>query len=91
MTNDNNNDPLPTGGGLEVLSRLAATGTDKVVGRELGDYRITGLIAEGGMSRVFRAERIDGSFERDVAIKISPGSDSESMEPGSQARQPGEG
>ncbi len=40
-------------------------------GRVLGDYRIKTLIGEGGMGRVYRAERADGKFERDVAIKVS--------------------
>jgi len=45
-----------------------------MIGRKLGDYRITQLIAEGGMSLVFRAERVDGSFDRSVAIKVCPAS-----------------
>ncbi|MDZ7769661.1 MAG: hypothetical protein U5K38_11565 [Woeseiaceae bacterium] len=53
--------------------RPAARG-EALIGRELGDYRITALIAEGGMSRVYRAERIDGSFERDVAMSTLPAS-----------------
>lgn len=74
MTDDRENDPFSTGAGLHVLSRVSASAGEALIGRELGDYRITALIAEGGMSRVYRAERIDGSFERDVAIKVSPAS-----------------
>ena len=36
----------------------------------LGPFRITGLLGEGGMGRVFRAERADGVFEQTIAIKI---------------------
>jgi serine/threonine-protein kinase len=36
----------------------------------LGPYRITGLLGEGGMGRVFRAERADGVFEQTIAIKL---------------------
>ena len=71
MTN-NGDDPFATGGAFDALSAAHVDKKDTFVGRELGDYRITGLIAEGGMGRVYRADRIDGSFERQVAIKVSP-------------------
>ncbi len=64
-------DPFSTGAGLGILSELAASDDEALIGRELDGYRITSFIAEGGMSRVYRATRIDGSFERDVAIKLS--------------------
>jgi len=64
-------DPFSTGAGLGVLSELSGGDREALVGRELDGYRITAFIAEGGMSRVYRASRIDGSFERDVAIKLS--------------------
>ncbi len=63
-------DRFKTGGALDALGALDDV-EDNLVGRALGDYRILGLIAEGGMGRVYRAERIDGSFEREVAIKVS--------------------
>jgi len=65
-------DPFPTGGGFEVLAGLSASEREGLIGRNLDGYRIGGLIAEGGMSTVYRAMRVDGSFERDVAIKVSP-------------------
>lgn len=64
-------DRFRTGGGFEAFDAVAGS-ADKFIGRELGDYKIVGLIAEGGMGRVYRAERIDGSFEREVALKVSP-------------------
>ncbi|MDJ0941090.1 MAG: serine/threonine-protein kinase, partial [Woeseiaceae bacterium] len=64
-------DPFSTGAGLGVLSDLSAGDEEALIGRELDGYKITGFIAEGGMSRVYRATRVDGSFERDVAIKLS--------------------
>lgn len=72
MTSDN----FKTGGGIDALSNLrqAESNADRLVGRELGDYRIVELIAEGGMGRVYLAERRDGSFERQVALKVAPGS-----------------
>lgn len=36
----------------------------------LGVYRITGLLGQGGMGRVFRAERADGVFEQVIAVKL---------------------
>jgi len=67
-------DDLKTGGAMDVLSNVDGPDSAALVGRQLGEYRITSLIAEGGMGRVYRARRVDGSFDRDVAIKISPGS-----------------
>lgn len=71
MTSDSDEDLLATGGAFNVFSDVAKSDAKSFLGRILGDYRITGLIAEGGMGRVYRAERTDGSFERDVAVKIS--------------------
>ncbi len=68
---DSDGDPFSTGGGLGILSNLSGEDQEALVGRELDGYRITGFLAEGGMSRLYRATRVDGSFERDVAIKLS--------------------
>jgi serine/threonine-protein kinase len=43
---------------------------DPLIGREIGPYRLTALIGVGGMGVVYRAQRIDGLFEREVAIKL---------------------
>ncbi len=59
---------------MNVLSAVGGSADQAMLGREFGDYRITSFIAAGGMGQVYRAERIDGSFEREVAIKISAGS-----------------
>jgi len=39
-------------------------------GRRIGAYRIVRQIGRGGMSRVFLAERADGQFEQQVALKL---------------------
>ena len=36
----------------------------------LGSYRIVDVIGRGGMGEVYRAERIDGQFDQQVAIKM---------------------
>ncbi|MEE4175329.1 MAG: serine/threonine-protein kinase [Xanthomonadales bacterium] len=41
-------------------------------GKRLGPYRLTELIATGGMGAVYRAERDDGEYDQTVAIKILP-------------------
>ncbi|HZI40759.1 MAG TPA: serine/threonine-protein kinase [Gemmatimonadaceae bacterium] len=46
--------------------------------RRIGAYRLVKQIGRGGMSRVFLAERADGAFEQQVAIKLlRPGLDSD--------------
>ena len=39
-------------------------------GARLGAWRIAGLIGRGGMGEVYRAERADGQFEQQVALKL---------------------
>ena len=47
-------------------------------GRRVGAYRLVREIGRGGMSRVFHAQRADGEFEQQVALKLlRPGFDSD--------------
>jgi serine/threonine-protein kinase len=47
-------------------------------GRRIGAYRIARQIGRGGMARVFLAERADGQFAQQVALKLTyPGVDSD--------------
>ena len=39
-------------------------------GTRLGPWRIVALLGRGGMGEVYRAERADGQFEQQVAIKL---------------------
>src|SRR5262249_21618475 len=39
-------------------------------GRRVGPYRLLGALGEGGMGTVHLAERADGQFEQQVAIKL---------------------
>lgn len=43
---------------------------DALLGRRLGAWRLVELIGQGGMGWVFRAERADGQFEQQCAVKL---------------------
>ncbi len=42
----------------------------RLVGKRMGAYKITAVIASGGMGAVYRASRDDDEFEQEVAVKI---------------------
>lgn len=47
---------------------------------QVGAYRVTGLIGQGGMGAVYKAKRVRGDFDHEVAIKVvKPGVFSESL------------
>lgn len=50
-------------GRVEVPLELAA-------GQRIGPYKIVEPVGEGGMGMVYRAERADGAFKQDVAVKL---------------------
>jgi eukaryotic-like serine/threonine-protein kinase len=41
-----------------------------ILGQKIGAYRIKALLGEGGMGEVYLAERDDGEFYKEVAIKL---------------------
>lgn len=43
---------------------------DPMVGQRLGAYRLLRQVGRGGMGEVYLAERADGQFERQVAVKV---------------------
>ena len=55
---------------LQTESFARAFGLTDVIAERIGSYRVTGEIARGGMGQVLRAERDDGRFHQDVAIKL---------------------
>jgi hypothetical protein len=60
---------------VSVVDRLATELPDLVAERDwrgvrVGQYELTEEIGRGGMGRVYRARRVDGAFDRDVAVKL---------------------
>jgi eukaryotic-like serine/threonine-protein kinase len=55
-----------------LTARIAAEHEDTglAAGERIGAYRILALIGRGGMGEVYRAERADGQFEQQVALKL---------------------
>lgn len=65
----------PIFGTSPLASFVQQQDTDELIGRRLGTYEIVRRIGEGGMSRVYLAERREG-YEQEVAIKLMrPGLD----------------
>ncbi len=54
----------------KIVSSLFDDEAQKFSGKQLGNYRIVRQIGRGGMGVVFLAERADGVFEQQVALKI---------------------
>ena len=53
-----------------AATRWADAGRQGLIGQQLGPWRITAHIADGGMGAVFRAERADGQYEQPAALKL---------------------
>ena len=56
-----------------LASVIEVTGRPWLVGTSIGPYRIVRELGEGGMGRVYLAERIEGEFDQQVAIKFVSG------------------
>ncbi|HEY0873947.1 MAG TPA: protein kinase [Vicinamibacterales bacterium] len=52
------------------VTNLAFDRPDPLIGQSLGPWRIVDVIGHGGMGMVYRAERADDAFRREVAIKV---------------------
>ena len=70
-------DSPPAGTAAALLSE-ARTAAPSLEGTRVGAYRIVREIGRGGMARVFLAERADGAFTQQVALKLlRPGLDTD--------------
>lgn len=63
------------GAGLLLAAFSPAPGTrpgnpEALVGTSVGPYRLGRVLGVGGMGAVYLGERVDGAFERQVAIKV---------------------
>jgi serine/threonine protein kinase len=48
---------------------------DPLIGKQLGDYRLTSLLANGGMARIYKG--MDYKLQRQAAVKVLPEADGE--------------
>jgi serine/threonine protein kinase len=58
---------------LAAEDTRGAANASHLVGRVISHYRIVEKIASGGMGDVYRAVRSDGSYDKEVAIKVIQG------------------
>ncbi len=61
-----------TSPGLHAPERLLGQMQQAELPTQLGPWRVLGELGRGGMGVVLRAERCDGAFEKEVAIKVLP-------------------
>ena len=54
----------------DLLDALARDGLGLAPGTRVGAYEIVGELGRGGMGAVYRAARADGTFEKEVALKL---------------------
>jgi eukaryotic-like serine/threonine-protein kinase len=55
---------------MQQLVEQAGAGAILPAGAQIGDWRIVELLGSGGMSHVYLAERADGQFAQQVALKL---------------------
>jgi eukaryotic-like serine/threonine-protein kinase len=58
---------------VALLAPIIAPPVSSQAGRRIGAYEILEEIGRGGMGEVYRAIRVDGEFDREVAIKMVRG------------------
>jgi serine/threonine protein kinase/Flp pilus assembly protein TadD len=61
--------PLMDVSGVHVFAEMIDN-ANPLIGRQIGAYRLEKEIGRGGMGAVYLAERADGSFRQQVAVKL---------------------
>ena len=68
------------GSGVGVATAASLEVEDSMVGRRIGAYKLVRRVGQGGMAAVYQAERADGEFQQQVAVKLVwPGMDREEI------------
>ncbi|MCR9279362.1 MAG: serine/threonine protein kinase [Pseudomonadaceae bacterium] len=60
----------PTSESDDAVTLIVKAAEQQLSGQRIGAYDIVELLGEGGMGQVYLAERADGSFDQQVAIKV---------------------
>lgn len=60
----------PTSESDDAVTLIVKAAEQQLSGQRIGAYDVVELLGEGGMGQVYLAERADGSFDQQVAIKV---------------------
>lgn len=60
----------PTNESDDAVTLIVKAAEQQLSGQRIGAYDVVELLGEGGMGQVYLAERADGSFDQQVAIKV---------------------
>lgn len=55
---------------VDEFTDLKTSAKDSFIGTKIGAFKVIGELGSGGMGNVYKAERVDGHFSQQVAIKL---------------------